>query len=226
MKTVEIVCLIFRSVTYLKHIIDQMERYGHADGYKVTHRIVANDATEKVLNYLKDNNINHSVFNNPDPNEYYINRVYRAYNYAISSSEADIVCPINSDDAFSPRWLDNLLKHYDGTTIPASRLIESGKMPSGKHGMGFNCGRSVEEYDETKFLKFVEENSEDVARPGGLYMPCLLDPSFQYPNGNMHNSHGKFIKAGDAWAFENSGLKHITPYDSLVYHIQEGEKDE
>jgi len=146
MKTVEIVCLIFKSVAYLKHIIDQAERYGHADGYEVAYRIVANDATEKVLNYLKDNNINHSVFNNPDPNEYYINRVYRAYNYAISSSKADIVCPINSDFAFSPRWLDNLLKHYDGTTIPASRLIESGKMRSGKHGVEFNCGRTTEEY--------------------------------------------------------------------------------
>lgn len=224
MKKVEVISLIFQSVGYLKFIVDQLERYSHAEGYDVSYRIVANDATDKVLNYLKKSSIPYSDFKNPDPEEYYINRVYRAYNYAIKSSSADIVCLLNSDNAFSPGWLHNLLKHYDGQTIPTSRLVESGKFMSGLHGITEDCGRSYTNYDEDKFISYAKQISKEEVHEGGLFMPCLVNKNFQYPEGNV--KIGNRMVSGDKYAFAVSGLKHITAFDSIVYHIQEGEKDE
>jgi hypothetical protein len=57
-----------------------------------------------------------------------------------------------------------------------------------------------------------------------------------YPEGNIFRdgigtqTRKAFLQSGDAWFFEKLtseyGMKHITVFDSLVYHIQEGEKDE
>ena len=131
-KNVEIVSLVYKSVKYLHFICEQLNSdLCKAQGWSVGVRIVANDATDEVLLELEKMDIKYSVFNNPDPNEFYLNRVYRAYNYAVTSSEYDNVCLVNSDDVFCNDWLANLLKHHDGINIPCSRLIESGKMDSG-----------------------------------------------------------------------------------------------
>ena len=41
---------------------------------------------------------------------------------------------------------------------------------------------------------------------------------------------GRFIESGDMFLFRKLcdlfGMKHITVLDSIMYHIQEGEKDE
>lgn len=55
-----------------------------------------------------------------------------------------------------------------------------------------------------------------------------------YPEGNIYDDGigtlGRFVKSGDAYYFDDIlrvkyNMKHITVFDSLVYHIQEGEKD-
>jgi hypothetical protein len=70
-------------------------------------------------------------------------------------------------------------------------------------------------------------------------MPCVLEKkrfleSGMYPEGNIYNNGignlGNFVKSGDAYYFDDIlssryGMKHVTIFDSLVYHIQEGEKD-
>ena len=73
-------------------------------------------------------------------------------------------------------------------------------------------------------------------------MPCILQKerfldSGKYPEGNIYhngigtfNSGGQFTKSGDAYYFydvltDKYNMKHVTVFDSLVYHIQEGEKD-
>ena len=98
---------------------------------------VANDATEEVLAYLRQNNIPHYEFHNsPEQQaEWYVNRVYRAYNYAAAKARGDFLVFINSDMAFSPGWFDNLWKAYSGSNCVASRLVESGKLPSGQYGI-------------------------------------------------------------------------------------------
>jgi len=246
-KNVEVVSLVFKSIDYLHFIAKQLKGDRcKVDGWDVGVRIVANDATPEVLEELKKLDIPYTIFQNYWKNEYYLNRVYRAYNHAVLTSEYDNVCLVNSDDGFSKDWLKNLLKHHDGTNIPCSRLIESGKMPSGMHGVNLgegHYGRSPKTFDVNGFDKWVEENGQDKIEAGGLYMPCVLEKkrfieSGMYPCGNIYNNgigtfdfNGQFMIAGDDFYFHRVlepkyGMKHVTVFDSPVYHIIEGEKDE
>ena len=245
MKNIEVVSLIYKSTSYLKYIAKQLNSgLCKADGWDVGVRVVANDATNKVLEALKDIEIPYTVFDNPDKNEHYMNRVYRCYNYCVTSSEYDNICLINSDNGFSEGWLQDLLKHHDGVNIPCSRLIESGKMLSGRYGVTQNFGRTCDEF-ESRFdgwLAWSHKFREDKVAPGGLYMPAVFDrqrfiDSGMYPEGNIYSDGkvgslvGGVIRTADEFFFNDVlikrfGMKHITVFDSMVYHIQEGEKDE
>jgi hypothetical protein len=143
--------------------------------------------------------------------------------------------------AFSPLWLDFLLNvHLKGNQIATSRLIESGKLRSGRHGVSKDFGRSPESFDEPRWLKYVRNARQPTVMPGGLFMPVLFDTetfrkSEGYPEGNIYEDgagtlNGPVLESGDAWYFRHLqgwfGLRHMTCFDSLVYHIQEGEMDE
>jgi hypothetical protein len=240
-KNIEIVSLIYKSTDYLNFIVKQLKsEYCKAEGWNVGVRVVANDATEEVIDSLPALGIPHTIFDNPDPNEFYLNRVYRAYNFCVQSSTYDNVCLLNSDNVMSKDWLINLLKHHNGTNIPCSRMVESGKMPSGLHGISNNCGTNPNEFNSQEFERYAGEISEDKIGHGGLFMPVVFNrkrflESGKYPEGNIYEggvgaSHTRFVKSGDAYLFydvlENKHrMKHITAFDSVVYHIQEGEKD-
>lgn len=240
-KRIEIISLIFKSIDYLDLIYRELKSQKcMVDGWEIGIRIVANDANEKVLKKLANLDINYTIYNDPKPNDYYLNRVYRCWNFAGKTSEYENICFVNSDMVFSDNWLKNLLKHHDGTNIPTSRLIESGKMPSGKHGVSFDCGKSAKNIDYELWSNLAKDLEHDEVRDGGLYMPCVFEKetflkSGMYPEGNIYKNGignlGAMIKSGDAYYFQdilenNFGMKHITVFDSLVYHIQEGEKDE
>lgn len=240
-KNIEIISLIFKSKDYLNLIYNELKSEKcKVDGWDVGIRIVANDATSDVLETLKTLDIPYSVYNDPKPNDYYLNRVYRCWNYAGTSSNYDNICFVNSDMVFSPNWLNNLLKHHDGSNIPTSRLVESGKMMSGTHGVSFNCGRNPNQINFDSWNFIVSKLKEDKVMDKGLFMPCVFEKSRfiesgMYPEGNIYNDgigtlQGPVIQSGDDWYFrklENEhNMKHITVFDSLVYHIQEGEKDE
>ena len=247
---VEVVTLVYKSLDYLEFIVKQLKSdLCTADGWNVGVRVVANDATQEVLDRLATLDIPYSVFNNTDPDEFYLNRVYGAYNYAVESSEYDNVVLVNSDDRFSKGWLSNLLKHHDGTNIPCSRLIESGKMASGMHGVNLGSnhfGRPPTQFDDVGWEAWAVQNSIDQVGHGGLYMPCLVEKqrfieAGMFPRGNVfleedgtivagYPNDRPVFKAGDDFFFHDVleakyEMKHITPFDSLVYHIIEGEKD-
>jgi hypothetical protein len=239
-KTIEIIALIFKSVDYLELIYNELNSDNcKIDGWDVSLRIVANDATPKVIEKLKSLNIPYSIYNDPKPMDYYLNRVYRCWNFAGESSKAENICFVNSDMVFSKDWLGNLLKHHDGINIPCSRLVESGKMLSGTHGVSYNCGRGPKDIDYKLWYDVVSETKSDELKDGGLYMPCVFDTkrfieSGMYPEGNIYQDGigtlNGFVQSGDDWYFKKLhkeyGMKHVTVFDSLVYHIQEGEKDE
>lgn len=225
--------MAYRSVAYLEFIANQLQsKYCAAPGWDVGVRIVLNDPTPQVLQRSKELNIPIAVYKDANPNAWYLERVYRCYNFSVQSSEYDNLCLINSDMMFSSGWLANLLKHHDGTKIPCSRLVESGKMLSGTYGVGRDFGKDVSALDQEGFDEYAASISEDAVYPGGLYMPCVYEKetfiaSGMYPNGNVHVK-GKLI-TGDRRLFnileQDHGLQHVTPFDSIVYHIQEGEKD-
>ncbi|HRI34939.1 MAG TPA: hypothetical protein PLD02_14415, partial [Saprospiraceae bacterium] len=229
----------------LKFIVDQFKSgVCEVEGWKVGYRIVANDATPEVIEAVKMCGIPYSIFTNPDPKEYYLNRVYRAYNFCITSSKYDNICPVNSDQVYSKDWLANLLKYHDGINIPCSRLVESGKMPSGLHGINLGSehfGRHPNNFNWQGWFDYAERIKENRIETCGLYMPCILNKeraieSGLYPNGNLYNTgfgnYGDiFLRSGDDYYFheileERYRMRHITVFDSVVYHIIEGEKDE
>lgn len=244
-KNVEIISLIYKSTTYLKYIVKQLNgEFCKASGWDVGVRVVANDATDNVLKALKDIEIPYSIFNNPDKDEYYINRVYKCYNHCVVTSEYDNICLINSDNGFSAGWLLNLLKYHDGVNIPCARLVESGKMTSGKHGISNNFGRTCGEFEANfnDWLSWAEQHKEDRVVSGGLYMPGIFEKnrfieSGMYSEGNIYSDGqagslvGSVRRTADEFFFnevlgKRFGMKHVTVFDSMVYHIQEGEKDE
>lgn len=238
MRNLEIISLIYKSTDYLKSIIAEMQS-SNADGWNITCRVVANDASECVLGYLEGCHVNYTIYKDPNPSDYYLNRVYRCWNFAAKTSEATNICFVNSDMIFSEGWLSNLLSYHDGVNIPTSRLIESGKMESGTHGVSVNCGQTLRGFDRASFASVCETIKEDGSKPGGLFMPCIFEKdrfvgAGMFPEGNIYldgvGTRGVFVESGDRWFFDylekHFSMKHITVFNSLVYHFQEGEKDE
>lgn len=240
-KNIEIIALVYKSINYVNLIYDELKSDKcKVDGWDVGLRLVLNDATDEVINRVKELDINYTIYNDKTPTEYYLNRVYRAWNYGGNTSDFDNVCFVNSDMVFSENWLDNLLKHHNGINIPTSRLVESGKMTSGTYGISKNFGRSPLSIDRQGFYDFARAVSVDKTQPGGLFMPVILEKkkfveSGMFPEGNIYttgvgNFGDPFIQSGDLFYFRKLeseyGMKHITIFDSIVYHIQEGEMGE
>ncbi len=236
---VEIITLIYKSVDYLEFIYKQLQSdFNKVDGWHVVTRIVANDATDEVIKRLKELDINYTIYEDGDTHEHYLNSVYRCWNFAAKSSAYENICFVNSDMAFSSGWLDALLKHNLDEIIPCSRLVESGKLLSGTHALVKDFGRHPKEFREKEWLEFAEKNKKECWILGGLYMPCVFNrlkflETGGYPEGNIYEyggigtAIGNVIKSGDAYFFEDRmRLKHITVFNSLVCHFQEGEMDE
>ena len=240
---ISIVCLIYKSTDWLKFVYEQVLKY--TDLRDKEFYFVANDANEEVLSYLDQNYIPHFVWNNsPEQRkEWYINNVYRAWNYAADMAKGDYLLFINSDMAFSENWVENLFSKLNGNNCVASRLVESGKLLSGDHAISKNFGRSVNDYDETAFQEYVETISKDELISGGLFMPLLIRKDHfmkisGYPEGNIVPGtdifHPELSKQGQACVsgdvvlmqkLKSIGVTHTTSFDSVVYHFQCGEMD-
>lgn len=238
-----IICLIYKSVEWLKFIYSQVQKY--TDMKDKEFFFAANDATEEVLTYLQENDIPHYVFNNTpeQQQDWYVNNVYRAYNYAASQARGDFLVFINSDMAFSPGWFENLWNHYNGSNCICSRLVESGKFPSGLYGIGNNFGIDYAAFQEEEFQQYVKTITEPRVEDGGLFMPLLISKQhFEmvggYPEGqvligsDIYNpviaKWGEACISGDTVLMQklsNIGIKHQTAFNSIVYHFQWGEKD-
>lgn len=227
---ITVVCLIYKSIGYIKFVLNSFNKYTKNAEFL----FIANDATDKVKKFLKENKINHLVFENKNKEEHYLNRVYRAWNYGGMNASGDIIVFVNSDMAFSKNWLDNLLKNLTEKKIITSRLVESGKIPSDKSAISKNFGQTYNVFNENAFQKFVYDISENKLLKGGLYMPCviykdLFIKSGGYPIGNRVEKSGKVTPGDNILFYEKlkpMGIKHWIVCNSIVYHIQEGEMDE
>ena len=134
--------------------------------------------------------------------------------------------------AFSPGWLDGLLRLQDGKSIVTSQLVEAME-PDLAHGSihkDFGC--SPGEFDEQGFLSFANTIRKTDQRIGGQYVPvCIPSKLFSecggYPEGNLDTPwngcagypadvamHDRYLKLG---------VPHVTALDSIVYHFFRGE---
>jgi hypothetical protein len=239
-QNIEIISLIYKSIDYLNLICKELKSDNcKVDGWKVGIRLVLNDATDEIIEAVKNMDIEYTIYNDKNPTEYYLNRVYRCWNFAGQTSKYDNICFVNSDMVFSKDWLKNLLKYHDDINIPCSRLVESGKLRSGRFGIEADFGKTATTVNYNGFNEFVNSVSVNEVYEGGLYMPCVFTKnrfieSGMYPEGNIYTTGiGKFgdpfVASGDDYFFNRLrklyGMKHLTVFNSIVYHIQEGEKD-
>lgn len=240
--SISIVCLIYQSTAWLQFVYDQVLK--HTDLSDKEFFFVANDATPEVKSYLRDNYIPHYIFDNTEEHrkEWYINNVYRAYNHGAEKAKGDFILFINSDMAFAPNWVENLLAHYDGKSCIASRLVESGNLPTGGLCIEKNFGRHLVEYEESNFIDYTKTIALNETRNDGAFMPLLIkkEDFFSvggYPEGNVRPGgdffHPTIVQKGEPFisgdmAFmgklATKGITHKTAFDSISYHFQEGEK--
>ncbi len=239
---IEIISLIYKCPKYLAHICEEIK--ASLVNEQMIGRIVANDPSPEVLAALPTCGLPYTIYNDPKPDDYYLNRVYRAWNYAGATSKASAVCFVNSDMVFGKDWLLALCECYsifEGKVIPCSLLIESGNMPSKWPAYTMDFGRTLETINKEAFYEHEKTVEPHILYKGGLYMPCLLPQRFfdknsliyfPYPEGNIYKggigAYGtEFVESGDSWYFKQLqakyGLEHITTSDSRVYHLQEGE---
>lgn len=238
-----IACLIYKSVDWLKFVYEQVLKY--TDLSDKEFYFVANDANDEVIKYLTENHLPHYIFNNTEEHkkEWYINNVYRAWNYAAEQAKGDFIIFINSDMAFSNNWSENLIDKYDGKNCIASRLVESGKLTPGKYGIKKNFGTEIDNYKEQDFQLYQNKIKRDAINEGGLFMPLLIKKKDfigvgGYPEGNAKigsNIHSPKIArlgepqiSGDKILMDKlalRGIKHKTSFQSVVYHFQCGEMD-
>jgi len=225
---IEVVCMVYRSPAFLSFMRDQGQ----------VNRFVGNDA-EHAVRIWSDV----VPYHDPIPDDHYLSRVYRCWNYCVRSSPAEYVCLVNSDMAFSPGWLEALERRLDGKTIPCSRLVEPSyltpegqQLDPGLHAEQIDLGRDPATFNFDAWDKMAADLSEDRTEPGGLFMPCVLHRQTflevgGYPEGNIVRPvNGDWsrqeVLSGDAYLFQKmavKGFQHVTCFDSLVYHMQQGE---
>jgi hypothetical protein len=242
MNNIELITMVYKSVYYLDLIVSELKKdYCKVPNVNVGIRVIANDANPAVLKRLEELYIPFSIYNDPKPSDYYLNRVYRCWNYGGYTSTFDNICFVNSDMVFSENWLSNLWTQHDGNNIPCSRLVESGKLLSGTHAISKNFGRNATSINFNAWNNYTKRISLNELHAGGLYMPCIFNKqrfieSGMYPEGNIYSDGkagsmvGQVTLPGDVYYFnklrDQYGMNHVTVFDSLVYHIQEGELDE
>ena len=210
---IEVVGMVYRSTTYMRFLARQL-----AELSKVS-RIVANDPQSDLPSDGLD------VYHDPNPADHYLSRVYRCWNYCVESSSAEYVCLVNSDMAFSPGWLEALERRLDGKTLPCSRLVEPGFIRPGRHAIEIDLGRDPRTFPFDSWKLMASDLADNRTEPGGLFMPCVLHRQAflevgGYPEGNVNGVSGDVILFNKMAA---AGFKHVTCFDSLVYHMQEGE---
>jgi len=241
MVNISIACLIYKSTRWLDFVYEQVKKHTNLEENEFY--FVANDANETVLNHLKSNNIPHYIHTNTEEQkkEWYINNVYRAYNTAGKMAKGEYIVFINSDMAFSPRWLEILQESIKDNVCMCSRLVERGVSSSGTYGIERNFGNVPEDYNESGFLQFCENIKTNEIHKSGLYMPLLIKKEYMekinyYPEGNVlpgsdaynpvYAKFGESCISGDKvliLKLITIGVGHYTNFNSIVYHFQEGE---
>ena len=211
---------------------------------------VANDASKSVIDFLNGNAIPYILSpGKNDDAEWYINSVYRSYNYGVAHAKGEYVLLTNSDMAYSEGFLYSMIMEADPNKYLVAKLVESGRLKPADSAVKRDLGKKIKKFKRREFNKIVNSLRKRSLEDGGLYMPALVHRDTflnfgGYPEGNLRkNSLHKFVAglpyeiavpgeeliAGDQ-AFlhllSKSSVEHKTNLNSFCYHFQEGEKTE
>ena len=220
---VSLVVLTYRSLRWLEWAMDRTDFCTNKIRYRWF--VVANDPTDEVG---EDPRIA-MTYRNSDPAEFYINRVYRAWNAGVLEAPTETVIMLNSDMAGSSYWIDELVdeKRMHPAHVPTSLLVESGRLPSGMPEHVHDFGMDPDSFDATGFSKHASRLRKINSRePGRLYMPILVERQEfldlgGYPEGNPPGTTGDkdLIRR-----YSEAGMDHVTCLGSVVYHCVQGEQ--
>lgn len=221
---VTIVVLVYRSLRWLDWCMQGLDSSRQKTRYRWL--VVTCDGTEEVR---RDPRVSVDWVN-ANPQEWYIPRVYRAWNEGVLAAPTQKVILMNSDMLGASYWVDELmdLKCDQPKSVPTSLLVESGRVPSGMPEHIMNFGTHPDEFRRDEFLQYASGlRRSGKSEPGRLYMPCLFDrQEFQdigrYPEGNPPGTTGD----KDLFArYAAAGFEHLTALGSVVYHAQLGEQN-
>lgn len=223
MADVTVAALVYRDIRWIEWMLEGLRSAKNRCLWRK--HIVANDATPEVL----ASDLIEAVHTSPDPSEYYINRVYRAWNMAVLTAPTQYVVLMNSDMYASDHWLDELVmeKKNHPMHVPCSLLVESGRIPSAMPEYVKDFGRTPEGFDAEGFRAHARRLARPmVTEPGRLYMPVLVERGEFLDIGGYppRNPRGT---TGDKDLFRRyteAGFEHVTCLGSVVAHIQEGER--
>jgi len=236
---ITVATLIYKSPEYLDFVMKSLLEHPSRE-HDVKYLIVCNDATEEVIiaasywsSYLSKNyepEIRIVTHTSPDPNAWWLDRVYGAWNRCLIECDTEAICFVNSDMAFTDGWLDNLAKYDLDKYVPTSMLIESERMPSLPGLISKNFGQTLGSFKREEFETFAKEVSEeDAAIVGvGAYMPSLFKKDILYRAGGWRKNWNNI--PGDKITFrileQKFGMYNVMVKDSIAYHFQRGESTE
>ncbi len=234
---ITVALLIYKSPAYLDFVMKSLLEHPSED-HEVEYLIVCNDATTEVIikasEYASELTHNYEPkirvvsHRNENPNDWWIQNVYNAWNRCLSECDTEAICFVNSDMAFTDGWLDTLATFDLTKYIPTSRLVESGRMPSITGLISKNFGQTLADFDRDGFEKFASEVAEIDIRPNGAYMPSLFNTQILKDAGGWQKNRGNW--PGDKITFailkQKFGMDHLMVCDSIAYHFQRGESVE
>jgi len=224
-----IICPISKSVDWLKFVYKQALKY--TDMTDKEFFFVANNTDDKVLRYLRDNYIPFYILENApaQKKEWHTGSVYRAYNFGARQARGEFLVFIHSDMAFTPMWLDNLIKAYNGSNCLVSRLVESGRSPAEQYGIEKDFGWDPVSFRESEFRDYASGVAVSEVADGGQSAPLLIRKShFEMVGGYSESGNREFSGAAcDTLRRKLAarGIVQQTVFNSIVYHFQSRETD-
>ena len=148
------------NLKYLKLCINSIKRNSKFDHEIIIHVNIGEDGT---LEFLKEQNIN---FTHTDYNA----GICKGMNLAAKKSSFDYILYAHDDFYFCPDWDEILKKEIE--LIGHNNFYLSGIMMNNGQ-IKFDCGNSVENFDENKFLKrYKDHNLYDFQ--GSTWAPHLI----------------------------------------------------
>ena len=221
---VTLVTLVYRSLKWLDFVMEGVEASKNETRYRWL--VVANDATEEVA---RDPRVGLD-FRNDDPGEFYINRVYRAWNEGFINAPTQLVVNLSNDMYVTDYWLDEMvsLKRRDPKTIPCGLLVESGRLLSAMPEYAKNFGMHPGDFRTKDFVAHAETLRErGKEEPGRLFGPTLFDRQEwmdfgMYPEGNPGGISGdRFLYR----KYQEAGYRWVSCRGAIVAHLQHGEQE-
>ena len=150
----------FNNVQYLKNCIDSIKKNS-----KYVHQIIphVNEGSDGTIDYLKENNIEYTYTN-------YNSGICTGMNMAAKKSKYNYILYAHDDFYFCPKW--DVVLENEVAKLKHNKFYLSGTMVNNGQ-ITFDCGNSLESFDEIKLLKEVD-NFNYYDFQGSTWAPHLI----------------------------------------------------